>query len=74
MQVFTPRFRSQPGTLKVFIQQVVVKRVVTQQPFPGDPALAYTGVTDQAIRLLGQAKLGNYNFSQAMRQPPPSTL
>ena len=23
--------------------------------------------------MLGQAKLGNYNFSQAMRQPPPST-
>ena len=24
--------------------------------------------------MLGQAKLGNYNFSQAMRQPPPSTM
>ncbi|MNL40382.1 hypothetical protein D3C87_1627260 [compost metagenome] len=56
-QVFTPGFRPKSGSLQILIQQIVVKRVVAEQPFSRHPALANPGVTYQTVRLLCKAQL-----------------
>ena len=56
-QILAPRLRTQPGTLQVFIKQVIVKGVVAEQPFSGNPALTDAGIAHQAVTLLRQPQL-----------------
>ena len=56
-QILAPGFRAYPAAIEVFIQQVVIKGVVAQQPFPGDPTLTQAHIADQSFILLRHPKL-----------------